>query len=345
MTQMASALISSLALLAVLSSPAEAAAPDTSQADEKAEASRRFQRALELVDDGQMAAALIEFQRSYELKPHFQVLYNIAQAHIALAQPVEAVAALERYLADGGAKVGKVRRKQVEAEILRQRARIATLDIAVTPVAAHLDIDGKPCGPLSPSGTLTLQVGVGNHVLSAAADGHRASETSITVAGEDHREVRIVLEALPPPEPVAAPAPLPPAVVQAPVLVAPAPPVPEPTPTRAFPARPLSYALAAAGIAGLAASGLLWWRAVDKHEQAQDACASFRVCPDEALHLQSQAKSAATWSTVTVALGATSLAAGVALYFLFPEETVTGHARVTPFLERQAAGLAAGGSF
>jgi predicted Zn-dependent protease len=48
------------------------------------------------------AEALSAFQRAYEIAPHFSVLYNIGQALIALERPTEAVAALDRYVEEGG---------------------------------------------------------------------------------------------------------------------------------------------------------------------------------------------------------------------------------------------------
>lgn len=310
---------------------------------DKTEAHRRFNRALEMVDDGQIAEALIEFRRSYEIAPHFQVLYNIAQAHIALAQPVEAVFALERFLADGGTKVSKARRTEVEAELVRQRARIATLNVTMTPAEAQLQVDGKEIP--APNGALVLNVGVGNHTLSASADGYLPQEIRLTVAGEDRKDVRLDLEKVSPPSPP------PPTLVTPPVaeplpaapVVVPSAPEATTSPNRLI--RHISYALAAGGLVALGASGLLWMRAVDKHDQAQTKCQGFAVCPGEAEELQSQAKSATTWTNVTAVTGGLFVAGGVALYFLFPVDTPATHATVVPYFDRNMAGLTMRGGF
>ena len=71
------------------------AAPQTARAGAKEEARKHYDRAIELVDDGQLEGAIVEFQRSYDLTHHFAVLYNIGQVFVSLAKPVEAVDAYQ----------------------------------------------------------------------------------------------------------------------------------------------------------------------------------------------------------------------------------------------------------
>ena len=93
-----------------------------------------------------VAEALLEFQRSYDLKPHFAVLYNVGQAQSVLGRSVEAVDTFERYLRQGGKAIKPARRKEVEQDVARQKARIATLEIRVTPDGAPICVDGKDVG-------------------------------------------------------------------------------------------------------------------------------------------------------------------------------------------------------
>ena len=51
--------------------------------------------AVGIASRGNYGQALEEFLAAYRISPHFAVLYNIGQAHIALGQPADAVAALE----------------------------------------------------------------------------------------------------------------------------------------------------------------------------------------------------------------------------------------------------------
>jgi PEGA domain len=182
-------LILLLALLALSAAPITARADST--ADARAEAKKHYDRAMELNEDGQTAEAVIELKRAYELAPHHTVLYNLGQAYITLAKPVEAVAALQRYLDKGGKAIKPARRTEVEQEIARQKTRIATLEIRALPDGALVTIDGDDVGkaPLA----APVRVGVGKHVVAATAAGFDPGETKIEVAGEDKKVVEMKL--------------------------------------------------------------------------------------------------------------------------------------------------------
>ena len=64
------------------------------------EAKSRFDRGLELYNEGEYPLALIEFTRAYELVPNYRVLYNIGQVGIQLGQYANARRALEEALQD-----------------------------------------------------------------------------------------------------------------------------------------------------------------------------------------------------------------------------------------------------
>jgi len=172
---------------------APVAARADSTADARAEAKKHYERAMELNEDGQAAEAVIELKRAYELAPHHTVLYNLGQAYITLAKPVEAVAALQRYLDEGGKAIKPDRRAEVETEIARQKTHIATLQIRGLPAGARVRVNGVDVGT-APFGK-PISVGVGDHVVSATADGYDPAEVKVTVAGEDRRIVELKLRA------------------------------------------------------------------------------------------------------------------------------------------------------
>ena len=180
-----------LATLAIPAVPIAARADTTANA--RAEAKKHFDRALELNEDGQVAEAVIELKRCYELSPHHTVLYDLGQAYIVLAKPVEAVAALQRYLEEGGKAIKPARRTEVGQEIARQKTRIATLEIRGLPDGAVVTIDGDDVGkaPLA----APVRVGVGKHVVAATAAGYEPGEAKIEVAGEDKKVVELGLVA------------------------------------------------------------------------------------------------------------------------------------------------------
>jgi hypothetical protein len=320
-------------------------APKGARADAKDEARRHFDRAVALVDDGQLEGALVEFQRSYDLTRHFAVLYNIGQVLVSLARPVEAFDAYQRYLAEGRDLIPAARRIEVENEMLRQKARIATLEIHGLPFGATVRLDGKEIGraPIA----APLRVAVGKHSIAAAADGYDAAATEITVAGEDHRVVSLTLAKTA--VPVAAPPPVAP-----PAFVAPAAPAVVATPAAAAPpAKPPMSKLriagivsGAVGVAGLAAGAAFGLAAKSRHDDAMDV---YRDDYPKAQSLQSEAKDFVTAANVSFIAGGALVALGVAaIIFGTPDRTAAGpgvQAYLLPSVGPGSAGLAAGGTW
>ena len=192
-------------------SPAKAAAPSAD--DAAAEAARHFRRGIELFDQGAFAAAVVEFKRAHETKPHASVLYNLGQAYVALGKPVEAVEALQRYLSDPTTRLAPAKRKQIEEQLRVQRSRTGTIRIDLTPPDAVVTVDGElqGVGPLPP-----LRLSVGLHNVAAAKPGFEPAERSLTVIGGDELSLALTLRAQ-------RPLPLPPASAPAAAVASPSP--------------------------------------------------------------------------------------------------------------------------
>ena len=75
------------------------AGPAAAQTDE---ARTQFEQGIALYDEGKYDQAAIAFQRAFELKPSYKILYNIAQAQNQLGHYAAALEAFARYLAEGG---------------------------------------------------------------------------------------------------------------------------------------------------------------------------------------------------------------------------------------------------
>ncbi|HEX2673510.1 MAG TPA: tetratricopeptide repeat protein, partial [Polyangiaceae bacterium] len=104
-------------MLALTSAPASA-----EPADARAEARSHFDQGVGLARRQAYAEALAEFERAYQIFPHFSVQYNIGQALVALGRPTEAIVALTRYLEEGGANIEPARRQEVDAVIASELA-------------------------------------------------------------------------------------------------------------------------------------------------------------------------------------------------------------------------------
>jgi hypothetical protein len=357
-------IVYSLALLAIL------AAPQSARAGAKEEARKHYDRAVELIDDGQLAEAIVEFQRSYDLTKHFSVLYNIGQVYVSLAKPVEAIAAYEGYLVGGGKNIPAARRTEVEKEIARQKARVATLVFHILPDGATVRVDGNEIGK-SPI-ALPLSVGIGEHLVSAMADGHQPTEVKVTVAGEDRRTIELTLTPIPEkktaPELAAVPvakettptlspplAPIAPPSVPPSAAVAPAALSPQSTVSIAADAqtnnslaglRVTGLVAGAGGIVGLATGMVCWWVAKSRHDDAVTYWNKGTGTNDaKAQSLQGQAQNYATAASITLISGGALTTLGLVLYLVGATDTQTSgtHARLMPAVGSGFAGITAGG--
>jgi tetratricopeptide (TPR) repeat protein len=162
-------LVAAAVAVATLLAGASGAAP----ADPRAEARRRFDQGLALVDRGEMGAALRAFEEAYALEPNPAVLYNIGQALRALDRPREALQALERYRAAGPLERARQmavdqQLQELRAEVTRQAPPVpepprppATSEVEVHCLAAGTRVfaDGRWLGDGPFHGRLTLAEG------------------------------------------------------------------------------------------------------------------------------------------------------------------------------------------
>jgi hypothetical protein len=72
----------------------------SARGDEAGDARSHYETGQRLYDQGRYDEAIGEFETAYRLKPHPNVLYNIAQAHERLLEYGESVKWFERYLAE-----------------------------------------------------------------------------------------------------------------------------------------------------------------------------------------------------------------------------------------------------
>jgi hypothetical protein len=166
------------------------------------EAQQRFQRALDLYDEGNLDAARTELQRAYDLAPNFKLLYNLGQIEYELHDYPAALAAFEKYLADGGAKVPDARRTQVEADLEKLKARVARVDVMADVAKADVFIDDVQVGstPLGKS----LVVSAGRRKITLSKSGYLSVTRWVDLAGGDTSQVSVELtESAPSRAPVA----------------------------------------------------------------------------------------------------------------------------------------------
>lgn len=310
----------SLAWLTIAPRPAHAQYEETDPT--KLEAMEHFNRAVELYREGSLEAALVEFERTYELYPSYKLLYNLAQLHSDRHDYVAALQLYRRYLAEGQDAIDEERHQHVTEEISRLSLRVGSLWVASEQDGAELFIDGTSVGSLPLSEPLLVNSGVRD--IRLVKEGFLTAEESLRVAGGD--QLRVNLPLVEKPDVVALP------VVEA------AQPVPEATPapttlsaesedrenhTPFF----ISIALAGALTAGAATLGVM---TALSDRRLDDALGQYPADLDAVDNARSRTR---TYATVTdgLAIGA-AVMAGVAFYFLLdpPSEERETQAWLTP---------------
>ena len=143
--------------------------------------------------EGDLDRALAAFERAYELKPHYAVLFNIGQLYSALGQPVEAIDALGRFLKEGGDRIDPNRRAEARRTIAKNEQRVGELAIEIQTAGAQVMVDG---GALAPGASTTLRVPAGKHVVVASKTGFEPRVLTVEVAGGSRVAVPIQLDPL-----------------------------------------------------------------------------------------------------------------------------------------------------
>ncbi len=179
-----------LFLIALAPSSAMAQQPAGPSTGKESEAQDRFKRGIELYEEENFSAALLEFRRAYELVPAYQVLYNVARTCYQLRDYTCSLKTFERYLADGGSQIDPKRKDEVEKELVSIRRRVVTVTVTSTK-GATITVDGVSVGeaPLP----APIQVNEGHRLIRATMAGREPSEKTIDVLGGDSTSVDLTL--------------------------------------------------------------------------------------------------------------------------------------------------------
>ena len=307
---------------AVASCPSVHAPPD----DTLPRSNAFFDEGRRLLGEKRVAEACACFEESYRLAPRGGNLLNLGLCHEQAGRLLAARRELGEALAiarrDGRADREPLAREHIAAI----EARLSWLELAPPPnverALVTLAIDGAP---LAPEHWSAVPVEPGTHLLSASADGFRASEVRIEIGpASERRSLRFA--ALEP-------------LVRA----------PEPGKTAEFPVVPapavvgrdryqhtatLRSAALIAGVAGLALSlGAGVW-ALERKGAVRDHCNSAKKCDDGGVSAASTGRALVITSTAAFAIGFV----GFGAWFLLPGGALNQDAA-------SAAGVAAGGSF
>lgn len=191
-------------------------------ADSKADARRYFQRGMSLISAQRYDEGIAELEKAYDIRPHPNVLFNIAKAYASKGSLSRAINYFERYLAFDPPDADAVKE---EVERLRQRRELRRL------VARGLRAveDGRPLEGAAllqrafrrkPHPNILFNIGRAYEEAGSTSEAIDAYERYLATNPEDADEVRATLAALrdadrerrtpPPPVATRTPSPTPP---------------------------------------------------------------------------------------------------------------------------------------
>jgi hypothetical protein len=182
-----------LGVSALLSSDTLRAQPsDELYVEPTPEAKKAHEEALKLFDAGDFAAALVLFQKAYDLAPSYRILYNIGRASRHTKDYKRSLLAFELYLKDGADELPEERRAEVEGFVRELKGLVGTLEIRVNAEGAKVYVDDVAVGT-SPLSTPVL-VNAGPRRVKAVRQGTPPVVQNVDVVGGEAQSVSLELD-------------------------------------------------------------------------------------------------------------------------------------------------------
>jgi hypothetical protein len=261
--------------------------------DEHAQEARtRYERGMQLYNEGAHEGALVELERAYQLSPTYKLLYNIALIRLQLNDYAQAIKAFQEYLAEGGAEISSVRRSEVERHLAQLKTKVGKVEVSSRTRGADVLVDDVVVGRVPLPDVLVLNPGRRRITI---ARGGLTSTTVVNVAGQDFVKLELNIEA----PKAQAVAPGPPATNRTPAYVA--------------------WGITGALAAGTAVAGVFALRAMSALDDEQARVPTTRARLDEA-----ESRMTMRAAVTDILAGATAIAGGVALYLTFSKPSAEG---------------------
>ena len=113
--------------------------PTLALADARVEARRHFKTGMALIADGKLDDGITELLEAYNIRPHPNVLFNIARAYEAGGRPADALTFYNRYLEANPPDADKVREVVAKLEPQVPKKVVPPEDTGKKPVAPQVD--------------------------------------------------------------------------------------------------------------------------------------------------------------------------------------------------------------
>ncbi len=332
MRLLAAALVAALLLLGTTPARAQSAA-------DQAAAEALFKQARELMTAGRYADACPKLAESQRLDPSAGTLLNLATCYEKNGQIASAWVTYKEAASAAQRANEADRARLARARVTDLEPRLPMLTITVAQGADVPDLvvkrDGQPVG--RPVWGTPIPVDPGPHVVEASAPGRKAWKSQSDVAGAGAR-ASVEVPVLEPEAPAPAPA--------APAAGTTAPPAPAPE----APASPgstqrlLAWIAGGVGVASMGTGAAFGVVAKNRLNASSGHCQT-PACDPTGLADVSDAKNAATISTITFVAGGVLLAGGIVLYLTAPSAPSKTGLVVAPAASPSFAGLSLRGGW
>ena len=333
----------SAAAVVLLSSVPAAAQPSDAG---RAKADALFREGQQLLAAGELPAACAKLEESERLDPKIGRLLNVAYCHEKLGRIASAWHEYDQAAAMAIQAHQAEREKfaRAHAAALAKQLSFLRLEMGTPPDGTQVSIDDKPLA--HDQWGIPFAVDPGQHTVTVQAPGYKTLTvpTNVTGTGEMRVDVSALQkEAAAAPPPAVAPAPAPAATTQ------PAAPSGEEAPQAEAPAghggsRMLAYVVGGAGIVALGVGAGFGADALSLRNEADAHCPG-RQCDASGLSSISSAKTAATISTIGLAVGVVGIGAGTWLLVRSSPAPTAARATVAPFVAADRAGLSLQGAW
>ncbi|MCP4600126.1 MAG: tetratricopeptide repeat protein [Proteobacteria bacterium] len=306
----------------------------TAFADQDDDARSQYQRGKELFQEGKYTEAAIAFQRAYELRPSFKLLYNIGQVENENGEYARALDAYTRYLEEGDGEIAADRKAIVDKEIARLKSLVGTIKVVGADDGAVLMVDGQRFAEAPFDKPVMVKLGEREVVVKSS--GQELFTEILRVAGG--KELVVEVEVATTPDPAAHQ------------------PESQPAPSRVTDTADSSRGLKTGGIIALAlggaaaiGAGITGGLALSKKNKLEDTCPANEegnnICPPTQSKQLESARGMATVSTIMTVVAGVGITTGVILLVVGVKKSEKSPVRVSATTTSEGAGFMLTGRF
>ena len=324
-------------------------------AAQKAAAESLFDDGLKAMKSGHFGEACPKLEESERIDPAIGTLLYLAECYEKSGRTASAWATFREAASAAQAQGETERTRVAAARADRLQPSLSKLTLKVVAETAQLPTlrvtrDGVPLAKALFG--VAIPVDPGKYHIVASADGYQSHEADVEVsANGDSKSLEIpalAVSTTPTVAPTGALAAAANGGAQPATNVTPQNPEPSPAPSGSNGLRTAAYVTSALGVVSLGIGTYFGLKAISKNNDAKEHC-SGSVCNDQAGEsLTTDAQSAATFSNITIGVGAAFVVTGVVLYLTSaPKAKPESSARLElhPLVSRHLAGIGFGGTF